>query len=139
MSRIAALVVVSMLFLFEPMTYSQESQARYENLTYEGFMKGYNWRERKRVFNEITAQQRFTLMKTHLQRCLDAYRPRLSQKQVALIEESLSALSPDDYRLPRQQKNMDEVIRMGEKARAIFPKAEARQIFTLNGDYVPEN
>lgn len=94
--------------------------------------------ERLKIFNEISAENRALLVKTHVERWLAANRPRLTQEQVCVIEEIIPSISPEKYRTERDdEKVMREIEAWQQKAEAIFSREELRQIVSERADYVP--
>ncbi len=78
-----------------------------EQLTigYEQFMPQ-PFRERLKIFNEISAENRALLVKTYVERWLAANRHRLTQEQVAVIEEIIPSISPEKYRAERDEEKV---------------------------------
>ncbi|MCA1639068.1 MAG: bacteriocin fulvocin C-related protein [Acidobacteria bacterium] len=94
--------------------------------------------ERLKIFNEISAENRALLVKTHVERWLATNRHRLTQEQVSVIEEIIPSISPEKYRVERDdEKFMREIEAWQEKAEAIFSREELRQIVSERADYVP--
>jgi hypothetical protein len=66
-------------------------------VTYEAFCK-LDQETRRRAFNEVTAENRADLVRTHIERWQDANRDRLTPQQLALLKELLALITPDTYR-----------------------------------------
>ena len=94
--------------------------------------------ERLRIFSEVSAENRALLMKTHIERWLAANRPRLTDEQVAVVEEMIPIIRPELYKEDRDaEKVMREVEALQKKAEAVFSREELRQIGANRADYVP--
>jgi hypothetical protein len=92
--------------------------------------------ERRRVFGEISPENKAELMRTQVKRWLEKNRNRLSLEQISVLEESITSLTPDSYRLPRSDEAIKRMKELEAKAAALF-SGEDRQVFTLEGDYIP--
>ena len=57
--------------------------------------------ERCKIFNEISAENRALLMKTHAERWLNANYSRLTQDQFAVVEEIICFITPEKYQEDR--------------------------------------
>lgn len=112
---------------------SQEQPA----IGYDQFMPQ-PFEERLRIFREVSAENRALLMKTHIERWLAANRPRLTDEQVAVVEEFISFISPELYRAePEEEKTIREVEALKKKGEAVFSRDDLRQIVSERADYVP--
>ncbi len=112
---------------------NQEQQA----FSYDEFMP-HPLQERIRIFNEISADNRALLMKTHVERWLAANRPRLNDEQVAVVEEILRFITPESYRAEGdREKAEQEAEALREKAASVFSREDVVQIMSNRADYVP--
>jgi hypothetical protein len=94
--------------------------------------------ERIRIFNDVSAENRAELMKTHIERWLAANRRRLTGEQVAVVEEIIPFITPEKYRADRDaEKVVREVEVWQEKAEAVFSREELRQMVSESAEYVP--
>jgi hypothetical protein len=94
--------------------------------------------ERLRIFNEISAENRALLIKTHVERWLAANRSRLDHEQIAVIDESIRSISPEWYQAQRdEEKVMREAESLREKAEAVLSREDMIQVFTNCAEYVP--
>lgn len=94
--------------------------------------------ERLKLFSEISAENRASIMKTHVERWLAANRPRLTSEQTAVVEEVIRFISPELYREDRDfEKGAQEVEALQEKAEAVFSHEEVRQIMSDRANYIP--
>ncbi len=110
---------------------------RQQSIGYDQFMPQ-PFKERLKIFNEISAENRALLVKTHVERWLAANRHRLTQEQGAVLEEIIPSISPEKYRVERDdEKVMREIEAWQEKAEAVFSRDELRQIVSERADYVP--
>ena len=91
--------------------------------------------ERNKIFGEISVENCVLLMKTHVERWLAANHPRLTQEQVAVIEEIIRSITPESYQAKRDYvKIMQEAEKLYAKAEAVFPREDIKQFgFLSNG------
>ncbi len=94
--------------------------------------------ERLSIFNEVSAENRALLVKTHVERWLAANRLRLSREQVAVIEEIIGFISPELYEEHRDfEKIARQVEALREKAEAILSPEDIIQVSSDRPDYIP--
>jgi hypothetical protein len=95
--------------------------------------------ERLRLFNEVSAENRALLIKTHVERWLAANRPRLTREQIAMVEELSRAISPEWYDWTGRdfEKVAQEAEALRKKAAAVFSREDVMQIMSDRADYVP--
>jgi hypothetical protein len=110
-----------------------------EQLTigYDQFMPQ-PFKERLKIFNEISAENRALLIKTHVERWLAANRPRLTHEQIAVAEEIIPYITPERYQAERDMKEIEqEAEALRRKAEAVFSREDVIQIVSDRADYVP--
>jgi len=94
--------------------------------------------ERLRIFNEVSAENRALLIKTHVERWLATNRPRLTHEQIAVIEEIISYITPESYQAERDTEKVErEAEELRRKAEAVFSREDTMQIMSNRADYVP--
>jgi len=94
--------------------------------------------DRRRIFNEISAENRALLIKTHVERWLAANRLRLNHEQVAVLEEIIPFISPESYRAERDFEQVaQEAEALRQKAETVFSREDVRQIMSDRPEYVP--
>ena len=94
--------------------------------------------ERLRIFNEVSAENRALLIKTHVERWLAANRPRLTHEQIAVVEEIIPCITPESYQAERDmEKVAQEAEALRRKAEAVFTREDVIQIMSNRADYVP--
>jgi hypothetical protein len=106
-------------------------------ISYDQFMPQ-PLQERIRIFNEISPENRAQLIKTHVERWLAAIRRRLTQEQLALVEEIICSISPEWYKIEcdfERAKQEAEVLR--KRAEAVFSREDVMQIMSHRANYVP--
>ena len=104
---------------------------------YDTFMKR-DLQARIRRFNEISPENRAELVRTQITRWIDLRRASLTAEQLKLIEEWLSIVSPDTYRLPKSEALMTRIKDLETRSAALFTREDLRQALTINGDYIPK-
>jgi hypothetical protein len=107
-----------------------------QNVTYDTFMQ-LPPDQRRAQFQTLTAEQKAELVRTHVQRYLAKHRSSLTLDQVAFLEENVRTISPDNYRHPISPELREKRDDIDKRARALFTRGEGRQIFTIDGDYIP--
>ncbi|MEZ5426443.1 MAG: hypothetical protein R2747_09270 [Pyrinomonadaceae bacterium] len=94
-------------------------------------------KERIRIFNDISAENRALLVRTQAERWLAANRSRLDDGQISLAEELIGLITPEMYRgLPKQIE--PEIEALLKRIEAVFPRQDLRQLATLRAEYIPE-
>ena len=95
--------------------------------------------ERRRIFNEISAENRALLIKTHIERWLAANRQRLNNEQITVVEEIIIPfITPERYRAERDiEKVEQEADALLQKAEGVFSGEDLRQILSPRTEYVP--
>lgn len=108
-----------------------------QSVGYDQFMPQ-PFQQRLRLFNEISAENRAALIKTHVERWLAANRPRLTDEQTGVLEEIICSVSPEWYKEERDfEKIEQEVEALSKKAEGVFSREELRQIVSERANYVP--
>ena len=106
-------------------------------ISYDQFMPQPLERRRK-IFNEVSAENRALLIKTHVERWLAAHRTKLTSGQVAILEEIGGRISPEWYQEGRDsEKVRREVEGLQQRVEAVLPFEDVAQILGDRADYVP--
>lgn len=72
---------------------------------------------------QLTPENRAEIVRTHLQRFLDAERQRLTVDQIAFVEESIAYIGPELWRQPRDEEEIERRAREREaRAQALFSR-----------------
>jgi hypothetical protein len=94
--------------------------------------------ERIRIFNEITAENRALLIKTHAERWLSMNRQTLTREQTAVVEELIESISPEWYREGAGSEVIAPDARaMISRIEAVLPREDIRQLATNYAEYIP--
>ncbi len=108
-----------------------------KTLSYDQFMPR-PLQERIRLFNEVSAENRALLVKTHIERWLVKNQSRLTEEQIAVVDEVLQFAIPENYGSNRNiEKLHSEIQKTGEKAAAVFSREDIMQILSNRADYLP--
>ena len=99
-------------------------------MTYEQFMHLSVGNRRDR-FAAMTAEQKANLKQTHAQRWLDGHRASLNQRQIDLMIEAISFLSPDRYRNPPQNDDRKREAELQRKLTCELGRARVTTAFTF--------
>ena len=86
-------VLASVLALGSTLLAAQQPPPAAKPMLYETYCQ-MERTEKRAAFKSMPADHRATLMRTHLERWRDANKGRLSEPQLALLKEMLSATSP---------------------------------------------
>lgn len=126
--------LLAALFLTTPSPITAQPAPR-EVIVYDDFMKQER-RERLELFSEITPGNRAALVRTHIQRWLAKNRDRLTEEQLALLEESFRSITPEAYTANGRAEEEDEVRDLMERMAAAFDPSDLTQ-FGIGADYIP--
>ena len=110
-----------------------------EQLTigYDEFMPQ-SLHERRRIFTDISAENRALLIKTHVERWLKANRQRLNNEQIAIVEEMIAFITPEQYKVDRDMEKIHlEAETLQRKAESVLSREDVRQIMSDRVDYIP--
>jgi hypothetical protein len=95
-------------------------------------------RERIEILNEISAGNRAFLFKTQAERWLSANRSRLTDEQIAVVEELVRSISPEWY---EKERNFDEIEPDAEvlvkKLEAVLSHQDVMELATERAKYIP--
>jgi len=91
--------------------------------------------ERDKLFGKISVENCASLMRTHVERWLEANHLRLNQEQIAVIEEFIGSIKPESYQAKRNYvKVMQETEKLYSKAETVFSREDIMQFgFLSNG------
>ena len=106
------------------------------SMPYDEFFALTDRDDRVRVFNEITAENKATLVRTHLERWLNRNRARLSAEQVAMMEEFHRIVTPELYGLPKKAEVQAKVSDLAERTRKLFSPTDVAQALTIQADRI---
>lgn len=95
-------------------------------------------KERIKILNEISAENRAFLFKTQAERWLSANRSRLTPEQVAVVEELIQSISPEWY---KKKRNFDEIKPEAEvlvkKLESVLSREDVMEFSTERANYIP--
>ena len=106
------------------------------SVTYDAFMQ-MDHQNRIRSFNEITPENRATLVRTQIERWLAAHRASLTAEQVATMEDNLAFAVPDNYRLPKDPRTLSLAKELEAKTAALFTREQIMEALTIQGPFIP--
>lgn len=95
--------------------------------------------ERWDIFNEISAENRAFLVKTHAERWLAVNRSRLADEQVYVVEELIQSISPEWYktRLDFSEEIHPEAEVLVNKVEAVLSREDVIQLAANRAEYIP--
>jgi len=95
-------------------------------------------KERIKIFNEISAENRALLFKSQAERWLSANRSRLAHEQIAVVEELIQSISPEWY---KKERNLDQIEPKAEglikKLESILSRKDVIELATERAKYIP--
>lgn len=93
--------------------------------------------ERIKIFQEISAENRASLLKTQAERWLAVNRSRLNSEQIAVVEEIIQSISPDWYRNRRDFDEIDpEAEALVRKLEAVLSRNDVRDLASERAKYI---
>ena len=106
---------------------------------YDDFMK-LTAHQRRARFNTISAENRATILQTHVKRWLHNNRGRLTAGELAVFEEIIAFLSPDLYREPDGDLNKREGALWARMRCRVIPEdvREATDVFGEASESPPQ-
>ncbi len=96
-------------------------------------------KERIKIFNTISAENRAFLVKNQAERWLAANCSRLTHEQESVVEEFIQAISPEWYKTrPDFSEEIDpKVEKLLNKVKTVLPREDVLQLATKRADYIP--
>jgi hypothetical protein len=88
------------------------------------------------TFNQMTPENRAEVVRTHIQRWLDANRSRLTTEQITVMDENIAFVTPGVYALPKTADTIARFKALEMKTKALFTPEEMFQGLTIQGDYI---
>ena len=108
---------------------------------YDTFMKQ-DVQSRLAMFNRITPENRADLVRTQIQRWVEANSERLTPEQLGLTQEWLDFVKADNYRESVAGDQKDELmVRLKDlesRAAKVFSTEDMRQALTIHGSHIPK-
>jgi hypothetical protein len=103
------------------------------DVSYEELRASASPQQRIELWNRATYASRAAIMRTHVQRWLEANRESLTAEQIAFMEENIAMVAPDWYEpanLDRSRERMESMLERGYRlfsreqlAMALMPNA----------------
>jgi len=107
------------------------------HVSYDSFMHQ-DVPARIQLFNTLTPENRVEIVKTQIERWLEANQGRLTKEQIAIMEENLAFLTADLYRLPRNPELMAKAKDLETRTAALLSREDMGQALTISGTYIPK-
>jgi hypothetical protein len=92
------------------------------------------WGERIRLFNDISAEEKAELVRTHISRWVDAHRQSLTTAQVEVLEEWMAFIQPPLYVEPRNETSSVRREALEARTAALFSREEMMEALTMHWD-----
>lgn len=95
--------------------------------------------ERREIFNEISADNRAFLIKTHAERWLAANRSRLTDEQISAVEELIQSISPEWYEAKHDfsEKIDPKFEALINKVEAVLSPEDVTQLTANRAEHIP--
>ena len=96
-------------------------------------------KERIKTFDEISTDNRATLVKTQAKRWLTANRSRLTSEQVAVVENVVRLISPKWYEKERVFQEIEpETQAVLQRMEAVLSREDIMNLATERAKYIPK-
>jgi hypothetical protein len=107
-------------------------------VTYDEFMQQ-SVQKRITTFNAISAENRAALVREQITRWGTKNAERLDTAQQQFLAEAVTLITPEKYDMahPRRQALLQEMKAFEARVGTLFTVDDARQAFTIHGDYIP--
>jgi hypothetical protein len=105
---------------------------------YDSFMK-LDLQGRIKTFNEISPENRATIVRTQIERWTGKNRARLTHEQVALMEENSRFATAEIYAKPMTDDVATKAKELETRAAVVFSREDMRQALTIHGDHIPKS
>lgn len=134
---IAAVVLLSGSSLSAPVLRNRvTAEIQVADLTYAALM-AHEPKSRAEIFCSLSAENQAQIMATHMTRWRDRNSSRLTQLQLALLEEWLALVKPSFFTQPQ----LEDVVRRREdldiRSAVAFSADDIAAVLTLDGPYLP--
>ena len=117
--------------------FSSGAAAQASKVEYDEFCK-LEVTAKDRLFAAITPENRAELIRTQLQRWLEKNRARLTPEQVKVIEENISFIKADLYKIPRREEDMATAKKLEQRTLALMTREDMTEAFTIFGSCIPK-
>jgi hypothetical protein len=132
--------VFSAICVFVPLLTAGSLAARQasQKMTYETFCNLPDAQAKRAAFNAVTPDNRAELVKAQLERWREANKSRLSQAQLALLDQMHELVTPESYTAgPAQESARDKIRALEPKMAELFSMAD-RQAMQPNAPCLPK-
>ena len=108
-------------------------------VSYDDFMQQ-SVPQRLTTFNAISAENRAALVREQIRRWGRKHAERLDTAQQQFLAEAATLITPEKYDTanPRRQALVQEMKVFESRVGTLFTVEDARQAFTIHGDYIPQ-
>jgi pimeloyl-ACP methyl ester carboxylesterase len=107
-----------------------------EPIDYDAFMQTDNIHERMWIFNAMSRENRAEVVRTQIRRWRDANRERLSEAQLALLEEQIQFIHADRFQHPQQDADLARRDELMDRAYGLFRREELWNL-TIRAPHIP--
>ena len=115
--------------------FAGNSRAQASHVAYDAFC-GLSVDTKKKLFTEVSADNRADLVRTQIQRWLDKNRSRLSAEQIKIMEENIAFVKADLYKIPRRDGDLDKAKDLERRTLALMPREDMTEAFTIYGSCI---
>jgi hypothetical protein len=102
-------------------------------MDYDSF-RAKSWLERLALFNDISAEERAELVRTHMSRWLSLHRHELTAEQITIVEENIAFISTDLYTSPRDEDLTSRYLDLAKRTAVLLSPEQAMDALTMSWD-----
>ena len=111
--------------------------AQSTEVDYDAFMEQ-DVQGRIRAFNALTPEGRAGILRTHIDRWIDANGSQLTPAQLAIAQEWRAFAKPENYSQPLDAKQKAVVQDLEARSAAVFSREQMRDAITIHGPRIPK-
>jgi hypothetical protein len=97
-----------------------------------GAFRRQSWEDRIATFNGLSAEEKATLVRTHMSRWLQLHREALNAEQVAVIEANIAFVTPELYISPTSRELRTRSKELERRAAAVLSREQMRNALTMH-------
>ncbi len=114
-----------------------DTWAQTKRLDYDTYC-AMNLETKKKVFVDVTPENRAELVRTQIQRWLDKNRSRLTADQIKVMEDNIAFVKADLYKFPRKESDLDQAKRLEQRTLAVMTREDMGEALTIYGACIPK-
>lgn len=111
-------------------------QAQDREITYDKLMQQ-NVAARLASFNRLNPEQKSSILRTHIQRWIEANRATLTPEQLAVTDEWKEFANVANFAESLTEERHREIKDIETRSAEVFSRGQLRDALTLQGPYIP--